>query len=107
MAPASPISRRVPGSIPKSIDRQWLSGFVLVASVMDRVALADNGRTITLLKKAVSSDGDLELGDDGSADENLLVPGGTYGRWRISSGCLDGPPQACHRALDVACRIIE
>lgn len=52
------------------IDRQWLSGFVLVASVMDRVAVADNGRTITLLKQAVSSEGDLELGDDGSADEN-------------------------------------
>jgi len=55
----------------EAIDRQWLSGFVLVASVMDRVTLADNGRTITLFKKAVSSDGDLELGEDGSADENL------------------------------------
>jgi hypothetical protein len=51
------------------IDRQWLSGFVLIASAMDHVALADDGRTITLLKKAVSCEGDFELSDDRSADE--------------------------------------
>jgi len=53
-----------------AIDCQWLSSFVLVRSVMDRVTLADNGRTMRLVKKAVTSDGDLEFSDDGSSDES-------------------------------------
>jgi CheY-like chemotaxis protein len=55
---------RVPADLPgAAVDYSWLSGFVLIPTVMDDVRYEDGGRGIALLKKA-TTEPELDLADE-------------------------------------------